>query len=243
MKKILSISLFCFFLMSLVAAPAAGQTGDEVVEKMIEAMGGRKVLEGIKDMTVSATVEVIQMGIDALVTSYVKEPNMGRTDIEVMGMLITQAFDGDRAWMINPQTGGVEDVPEEAQEYARRDSLGFSALLNPKKFGITFTYKGKEKIEDKEYLVLEQAFEDGYKSTSYLDPETYLSYKSVGTALNDMMMEVEQVTYSSDYKKVEGVVIAHSVTVFQDGAEYITSTVTEVKFNTGLEDSLFKKGN
>jgi outer membrane lipoprotein-sorting protein len=241
MKRIISFGLFVFFLLGLVTAPAFCQTGDEIVEKMIEALGGRKVLEGFKDMTLNASVELISMGLNATITNYLKEPNLSRTDISVMGMVITQAFDGNTAWMINPQTGAVEDMPEEAQVYARRDNLGNTALLNPKKFGITFSYKGKEKIEDKEYLVLQQAFNDGFISTMYLDPVTYLSFKVMSKSLNNMMMEVDQESFPSEYKKVQGIMVPHSVTVFQDGEKFMTSTVTAVKINTGLEDSLFKK--
>ena len=56
-----------------------------------------------------------------------------------------------------------------------------------------------------------------------------------------MMMEVKQEVFSSDYKKVQGILFAHSITLIQDGEEYMTATVTELKTNTGLEDSLFKK--
>ena len=158
-----------------------------------------------------------------------------------MGMVITNAFDGESGWSINPETGAVEDMPEEVQEYSKWDSLGNTAILHPEKFGITFFYKGEEKIEDKDYLVLEQAFEDGFTSTTYLDPETYLPYKVVSKALNNMMIEVNQEAFTSDYKKVQGILIAHSMTLFQDGEEFMTASVTELKINTGLEDSLFKK--
>lgn len=241
MKKIISFCLFVFFLFGLLTAPAVSQTGDEIIEKMIEAMGGRKVLEGVKDMTLNASVQLISIGLDATVTIYLKEPNLGRSDISAMGMVISQAFDGETAWSINPQTGAAEDMPEEAQEYAKRDFLGNTALLHPEKFGITFSHKGKEKIEDKDYLVLEQTFDDGFTRTMYLDPDTYLPFKVVSKALNNMMMEVEQETFSAEYKKVQGIMLPHSITVFQEGEEFMTSTITDVKINTGLEDSLFKK--
>jgi len=241
MKKNASFGLFVFFLFGLLTVPAVSQTGDEIVEKMIEAMGGRKVLEGIKDMTLSMSVEIISVELEATVTNYWKEPILARADMSVMGVVITQAFDGETAWIISPEIGAVEDLAEEAQEYAKRDSLGNSALLHPEKFGITFFYKGKEKIDDKDYLVLEQAFDDGFTRTIYLDPDTYLPFKVVSKALNTMMMEVDQEIFSAEYKKVQGMVLSHSITVFQDGAEIMTTTVTEVKINTGLEDSLFKK--
>lgn len=241
MKKIVSFGLFMFFLFGLVAVPAVSQTGDEIVEKMIEALGGRKVLEEIKDMTISMSVEIISLELNATVINYIKEPNLGRVDISVMGMVITQAFDGETAWRIDPLTGEIEDVIGEAKEYIKRENLNYSALLHPEKFGITFSYKGREKIEDKDYLVLEQTFEDGFIKTMYLDPETYLTFKMVSKALNNMMMEVDQEAFEVEYKKVHGLMIAHSMTLFQDGERIMISTVNEVKINTGLEDSLFKK--
>ncbi len=241
MKKNVSFGLFVFFLFGLVAAPAVSQTGDEIVEKMIEALGGRKVLEGIKDMTISMSVEIILMELNVTVTNYTKEPNWSRSEVSAMGMVITSAFDGENAWRVDPQTGVTVDVTGEAQEYAKRENLGNTALLYPEKFGITFSYKGEEKIEDKDYLVLEQTFEDGFTSTIHLDPETYLPFKFVSKTLNNMMMEVDQETFAAEYKKVQGLMLAHSLTIFQDSEKVMMATVNEVKINTGLEDSLFKK--
>ncbi len=118
--------------------------------------------------------------------------------------------------------------------------MGFSSILNPEKFGITFTYKGKEKIEEKEYHVLEQAFADGYKMTHYIDPDTFLTYKTIGMSLNQIGVEVQNETFPSDFKKVENIMVPHTITIYQDGEEYMKITLTEVTFNSGLEDSFFK---
>ncbi|MBN1224273.1 MAG: outer membrane lipoprotein-sorting protein [Candidatus Aminicenantes bacterium] len=240
MKKTLSLSLFFFCLFSWLAAPAISESADDVLNKMIDALGGRKALEGIEDATMTGTMELTQMGLSATVTSYRKNPNKTRMDIEVMGMVITQAFDGQTAWMVNPQTGSSEELPEQFAEYSKRDSLGDAAYLDPKKYGITYTLKEKESIEGKEYLVLEQAFADGYIATLYVDPKTYLVYKSKGTALNQMQVEVEQETVQMDYKKINGMMVPHTVTIFQDGEEFGVMTIAEVKYNSGLEDSFFE---
>ena len=243
MRKSSVCCLLALVLLCSLAFPDVNQTSDEILGKMIEAMGGRDVLENIKDMTVSATVNVIPMGIEAKVKNSIKEPNLARVDIEMPGVVMSQIFDGEKAWMIDSRTGIEELLPEEAQIYAKRDALGFSSLLNPGKFGIIYTYIGKEKIENKEYLVVKREYENGYTTTYYLDSETYLPFKSVATALDSMMMEVEEETYTSDYREVGRVKVAHSIIVFQDGQEYMVSTVTDVQVNTGLEDSLFKKRN
>jgi len=141
--------------------------------------------------------------------------------------------------MINPQTGQAETLPENFAREIKRQALGNDALLHPEKYGITYEFKGKEKIEDKDYLVLEQTMSDGHKTTHYLDPSTYLVYKSKGTSLNQAGMEVMGETVFSDYRKVNGVVAAYAMTTFQDGQEYMRMALTKVTFNANLEDSLF----
>lgn len=240
MKKTLTLSLLSLFLVSLVVSPSFGDKASKILEKMIEAQGGRKVLEGIKDTTITGTMEMIQYGMNGSLTMYQKEPNKMRLDIEVMGTVITQAFDGEAAWWVNPQTGSSEEMPENQAEDMKRQALGNDSLLHPEKYGITYAYKGNEKIEGRDYIVLEQIFSDGYKATLYIDPQTYLTYKAKSKTTNQMGVEVEGETIFSDYKKVEGMMVPHSLTIYQDGEEFMKMNVTEVTYNSTLEDSLFK---
>jgi outer membrane lipoprotein-sorting protein len=56
-----------------------------------------------------------------------------------------------------------------------------------------------------------------------------------------MGVEVDTETITSDYKKIDGVMVAFSITSYQDGEEFMTMIIDEVKFNTGIEDSFFMK--
>ncbi|NOR12957.1 MAG: hypothetical protein GQ545_06860 [Candidatus Aminicenantes bacterium] len=239
MKRATSLFTLSFLIISFLATPAKSQSANDILKKMIDAMGGRKVLEKIQDTTISGSMDLTQMGLEATITIYQKEPNKSRFDIEVMGMLITQACDGEIAWGTNPQTGMTEEMSEQQAEYMKRESLGNSVYLDPKKLGITFAYKGKENIEGKDYLVLEQAYADGYKSTLFIDPDTYLAFKGQGKTLNNMGIEIEAETFFSDYKKVDGIMVAHTLLSYQDGEEFMIMTITEVTFNSALEDGLF----
>ena len=157
-------------------------------------------------------------------------------------MVITTAFDGEIAWMINPQTGGTEEMSEQQTADMKRQAFSFgnSILLHPDKHGVKYSFQGKEQVEDTECFVLDQIYSDGNKGTLYIDSKTYLLYKIKQSTLNEMGVEIDQEIFLSDYKKVEGVMFAHAATIFQDGEEFGTMSITEVKFNSGLEDSLFK---
>jgi outer membrane lipoprotein-sorting protein len=240
MKKSLSPIFCAVLLLALVSAPAYSQTAQDILAKHIEAQGGAKALAAIKDTTVSGNMDLVSYGMSASLTMYQKEPNKMRMDIEVMGMVITQAYDGEIAWMINPQTGATEQMPENMTQEFKRQALGNDALLNPEKYGIKYDFTGKEKIDDKEYLVLTQTTADGHVTTLYLDPATYLTYKTKGKTIGQSGEEVMAESIVSDYKKVDGVLLAHSMTTYQDGQEFMRMTFTKVAFNSGLEDSLFQ---
>jgi outer membrane lipoprotein-sorting protein len=220
-----------------------GQKATDILEKVIEARGGKKVLESIKDTSMSGfwefTHKWIKNKMDVKPVSmpmkfYHKEPNKFRLDTERRGKKATmQAFDGETTWKINHQTGiAEEELSEEFKKLALIQAFNFgnSALLHPEKYGITYTYKGKKniEIEGKDYFVLEQTFSNGYKASLYVDSKTYLIF----------IVEAEWSMVFYDYKKIDGVMFAHSVSFIRE--QFYNLTFTEVKFNSGLEDSLFK---
>ncbi len=240
MKKIGSIFILSFFLAVMMTSSGYSQTAEEIIKKMIEVQGGKKVFESIKDMTLSGTLEVVQQSLSGSITIYKKEPDKMRRDIEIMGMIITQAYDGETAWGVNMQTGNTEEMEEQQAAEIKRQSLPTISMLYPEKYGFSFDYQGKEKIEGKDYFVIESTYPDGFKATLYVDTETYLTYKAKGKTMGPMGYEIEFEQFTSDYKKVDGMIIAHSMISFIEGEEYTKITVMSVKFNTGLEDSFFK---
>lgn len=243
MKKSLAWTLAAGIVLSLSLLPAYGQIpkdAQQALNKMIDASGGRKYLETLKDTTTTGTAELPQFGMSGTFTTYNKEPNKFRMDMEIAGMVITQAYDGQKAWGINPQTGVTEEAPEEQAKQIARQALGNDALLNPQKYGITYALKPKAKIQDKEYLVLEQTMSDGHKTTMYLDPTTYLPYKLDTTGTNPQTGTESKVeVYMTDYRKFGEGMVAYSIRQVVDGADFVTMTISKITYNAGLEDSMF----
>jgi CubicO group peptidase (beta-lactamase class C family)/outer membrane lipoprotein-sorting protein len=240
MKRIFSLATASLFLITLIACQDSGQTAQQILEKMIEAQGGRNAAEGIKDMTWSGTIEMAAQGLSGPITIYKKEPDKIRVDIEVIGRVFSRAYDGKTGWGTNPQTGGIEEMSGQQLADIKKEAMPIVSLLNPEQYGITFAYKGKEEIEGKEYFVLEEAYPDGSRLTFYLDSITYLTFKVKGKTSGPQGEEVEFEQFQSDYKKVNGLLLAHSTVTYSSGKETQKITWEEVISNTGLEDSLFK---
>lgn len=226
-------------LLNLIILPAHAQKAEDILEKMIKASGGREALATVKDTTVRGTIEVIQFGATAPMTIYQKEPNKYRLEMEIMGFQITQVFDGQRALMTNPQTGEIMELPPEQTKSMMKQALGNDSILHPDKYGISYTYKGEETVDGKKCLVLEQNFQDGDTVTMYLDASTYLPYKSKYKTLTQSGTEIEGETLFSDYRQVGDTVVAHSLVQLQAGAEYARITISEVVYNSGIDDALF----
>jgi len=239
MKRVVTLCFLGIFLVGVTATPGISQTTEEIIQKMIEAAGGRKALESVDDSTVTGTIELTQSGYSGAITMYKKEPSKIRIDVEMMGMLITQAYDGNLAWWINPQTGATEEMPATEAASMKREALPIDATFNPGKYGISFEYKGKEMLEGKDHYVIEQTYADGFKMDLYVDCATYLITKSKGT-ISSAMGEADFEQVATDYKKVNGLMVAHTITSYLNGAEARIIVITDVQYNTGLEDSLFK---
>lgn len=251
MKRLFIFGIISLFVFGMIAAPELGVQAQEkksdpkamkIIEQMIEAIGGRKVMQSVTDMNATGTMELVQQGMEASVTIMTKQPDKFRLDIEVMGMSITQAFDGENGWYTNPQTGSVEDMTGEQLEEMKRQAIGDETYLNPEKHGIVFVYKGQEKLEDTDHDVLLMTYADGTEVTMYLDSKTHLVYKTISIQPNAMTgVEAEVESYTTEYKEVDNMMAAFNITQYMDGEEYLVIMLEEVKFNTGLEDSLFIK--
>lgn len=241
MKKYIILYILTIGLLTLHPSRTFSQTqtAEDILGKMIDAQGGRISLEKIQDTVLTGYMEMAQMGLGGSLTTYQKEPNKLRLDATVQGTVVTQTFDGETGWMTNPLTGSTEKMPPVLAEDFGRSALGNDALLNPEKYGITYTLTGKELLEGKEYFVLSQNFSDGFKASLLIDSETYLMYKTKTSTKNEIGEEIEVETIFSDYKNIEGILVAHTFVTYQDGSEFMRMTITKVDFNTGLEDKWF----
>ena len=239
MKKSIILCILTIGLLTLQPSLSFSQSAEDILEKMIDAQGGRIALEKIQDTVLTGYMEMIQQGYGGSLTTYQKEPNKLRMDATVQGTVIIQSFDGEKGWRSNPITGLIEEMPPFIAKDFGRSSLGNDALLNPEKYGIAYTLTGKELLEEKEYFVLSQNFSDGFKAKLLIDTETYLMHKTKITSKNEVGKEVDVETILSDYKKIEDLFVAHTLVTYQAGKEFMRMTITNVEFNTGLDDTWF----
>src|SRR5437762_6858858 len=141
MKKIFVL------LLALAFIKAHSQTVDEIVQKYSNAVGGVDNFKKIKTAKFSGTASA--QGQDFPLTVQIINGRAMRTDVEVMGQSITNAYKDGKGWKINPFAGdptATDATAEELNEFRIQGSL-ISQLMDYKEHGYKAELLGHEDVQ------------------------------------------------------------------------------------------------
>lgn len=213
-----ALALFAVLVLPLAAAPALAQeaaaapamTADELIEKNLEAKGGREKIESVDAARLQGTMNM--GGAEAPFVLEWKEPNQMRMELTLQGMTLVQAFDGETGWMINPFMGKTapEKMSAEDAEMFQDQADFHGPLIDYEEKGYTVEYAGEEEVEGTPTHKLVVTKENGEEITLYLDQEYFLEIKQEAKR-TVRGQEVETAMAVGDYKEVDGLVMAHSM--------------------------------
>ena len=237
-----------FVLWAIIAAPAHAQTGEEVVDRALEALGGEAALEATRSVTVEAlaSISAASMSMEASLKYINVRPDKLRMEISVasFGMEIVQGTDGKDFWLST--NGTVTDVPSEQIPQFRQNAesilpgLSFKNLRNA---GVEFEYVGRETLQGIDVHHIR------YPTPADLAPSSQGGevdwYFSVGTGLPlASMMESTSgpaTAWFEDYREV-GLVMMPFRWEFEAGGQAgMTVTVQNVQTNKPVEPGLFER--
>jgi len=248
MKRTFISFLQATFLVLGLGEIASAQTADEVVEKHLTAMGGREALGKLTSRKIVGTITVStpQGDISGPLEAYAKAPNKSRTylklDLSSVGqgeVVVDQRCDGTTGYMINSIQGNSEMTGNQLENM--RNGIFPSPLLKYKEAGIKIEVLPKEKVGDKDAIVLLITPKAGSAARQFLDAETYLPIKTVMKLdIPQMGGEIEQTTEFSDLREVDGVKVPFQMKI-TNPAQTLIIKVNKVEHNTAIEDSMFVK--
>ena len=230
------------------APRALAQTADEIIEKHLAAVGGRAVLSKLTSQKATGTVAISAQGADigGSIEISKKAPNKSRTlmtlDLSALGgseMVVDQRCDGKTAFASNSLQGNREITGSSLQNMLNASFP--SPMLNYKEAGGKVELQGQDKVGGRAVFVLLYTPKAGPASKLFLDTETFLLARSVTTLdVPEAGGAVEQTTDVGDYRVVDGVKTAFSVTV-TGTAQTIVITLTKVELNTPIDDAIFSR--
>ena len=210
-------------------------------------MGGRAAIEAIQSIEFDLHITDPKFEVDG--TYFAARPGKMRIDVNAGGEhVFTEAFDGQKgAW----EGKGTSQKPATEKATA---ALRHGVELPGKLFGL-HELKGRghrielaerENIDGIQYYVLRLTLNDGYSTTLYVDPKTWLitrrrDVRPLHVDVDPTPTTIEQ--RSSDFRTISGVqfAFASSETDLQSGKVLETTVVRSVKINPPLVPSIFEK--
>ncbi len=200
-------------------------TAEAILNKYIEAIGGKQAVDNVESVVMTATAEIQGQKLDL----EIKTTANGKS-LQVVSMggnaVSKQVFDGSTGFAV--VQGQKIAFTEEQIADVKAEAAPFPELIvnDARVMGI-------EAVDGKDAYAI--ALND--KTTAFYDIETGLKVKSVKTVTQGpQTMEVP--TGYSNYQEVKGIKFPFTVTQ-SFGPQSIEFTVKEMKINDGVEESDF----
>ena len=210
------------------ASVPEGLTAQNVLEKYIEAIGGKDKLEDVESYSLLAEAEMQGMILQLDMKKTSKDQFM--QDVKVAGNSMSkQVMDGNKGYMV--MQGQRKDMSEEELIKVKEESAPFPELnyLNS-----DVALEGVEVVGDKKAYKIKITD----NKTNFYDIETGLKIQE----MNSMEMQgqkIQQTLRYDDYQEVSGIKFPFKLTQSM-GPQSMDFMVKEIKVNEGVSDADFE---
>ena len=216
------------------------QTVDDVINKHIEAIGGKDKISAIKSVYTEYDVDI--MGNTAAGVTYLVNGKAFRNEVDFAGQKIIECVTEKGGWGVNPMAGQTapEAMPADQAKLRMGQLDAGGPLFNYATKGNKVELLGKDTLNGKQAFKVKVISKDGNENTFWIDGSTYYILKSVSKATVNGE-QIETSVQFNNYKKTDyGYVIPvnYEVTLPQGFALNITSKKTEI--NKDIDMKLFE---
>lgn len=208
----------------------------EVLEKYIEATGGRSAYEALKTRVSKTKLEFKTMGFVANATHF--QARSGKSLLRLVGEPIgtfSQGVLDGVAWELS-STGGARLKVGAERAGALRDAV-LDGILQWQNLFEKVEYAGSAEIEGRPCHKIVLTPKEGHPETHYYDRQTYLLVKRECVIEHPMgLLQAE--LYLSDYRRVDGVLLPFKMRSTLAGDERLHTT-SSIRHNIDFPDDLF----
>jgi hypothetical protein len=221
---------------SAPASTASLPSARSIIDRHIEAVGGRKAILSHTSSHATGTMTVAGAGITGVLDVYSAKPDKSLVKINLGGIGdVFEAFDGIHAWSVSPMTGPMLTQGKELEE-KKFDADFYSDLHEEGRYASMKTVE-KTTFEGRPCYKVSLVKKDGGEDVDFYDVETGLKAGAVVTRESQMgPMSVTQV--HSDYKKFGGLLMATTLKQTAMGIEQVLK-ITSIEFDN-VEPSTFE---
>ena len=214
----------------VVAKADASLTPEILLQKVVNAIGGKDAIAGIKDLQLKGTASVMGQSLDMSQT-YILPGNTVST-MSMGGMAIMKQAVVDGKYSVSQQ-GMEAPITDEIKE-----GLDEAAAIAPEALYLTKGYQlkivGAEKVEGKDAIDVEVTTPSGKKSHRFYDAKSYLLVKTAKSQEVPGRGTVTQQQFFNAYKTVNGIQLP-TEEIVDMGQMKINIKYTDIKANQGLK--------
>lgn len=210
-----------------------GVTAETVIEKYINAIGGRAKIEKVTDLSIFMKASI--QGMEVKIETLNKAPNKYHYTFDMGVMKQVIICDGVKAKMV---ANGEETLMEGDELIQTKIEATLNVFLDYKSAGITPELTGIEQVDGKDAYSVTLNLPNEMTSANYYDKESGLLVKQ-SKFMETPQGVITQSTFLSDYREVEGVKYPFKMRQLV-GPKAIEMEVTSIKINSGISDTLFE---
>lgn len=229
------------FFLSIIALTvgsfvfAQDQTADQIVNKYVDAIGGKEAWSKVNSMVMTGNMKV--QGADISMVATVLNKKGMRQDITAMGMSGYQIVTPTSGWNFMPFQGQKEPEPITADDLKEsQEQLDVEGnLIGYKEKGHTIELLGTDDVDGIDAFKLKETLKSGKVETLYIDPSTYYVIRVVSKQKANGQ-EQEVTTDLGNYQKLpEGIVVPMTVKL-----PFGEMTLTKVEVNKDVDEKIFQ---
>jgi len=196
---------------ALASPPAAAITAEEVVAKNVAARGGASALAALRSLHRSGRLVLPGQSILITVSDLRERPGRVRQETTFQGLTQVRAFDGAKAWQVQPFEGRKEPatMSDDDTKALRLAADLDGAWVDAKAKGYTLEYLGTEDIDGTAAHKLRVRLKSADEVTVWIDADTWMVVRDLRKFVV-RGAERETETDYGDYEKVGGVYVPMS---------------------------------
>jgi hypothetical protein len=236
MKNLIIFGLFVIALVFVQFAQA--QTVDEVINKYMDALGGKDKLATLTSVYMEGVS--VRNGNETTSKTYKVQDKLYRYDVNFGMGSFTILVTPEKGWQTNFRNGGAfEPMTDETLKgfLPQIDCAG--PMVNYATKGHKAELTGKETVDSIDCFKIKLTTKAGKEIDYWIDSKTYLIHQSSQKTAG-RNGEVELITVYTDYKAVDGIPFPFTATLKGGGFGGGTVNYEKIELNKPVDDKLYK---
>jgi hypothetical protein len=243
------VTFVSFLVLIGTASYVQAQTVDDVINKYIEALGGKDKLNSIKTLYMEG-VTVMQNGNEIDAKIYKDQDKLSRREISFGAGNTVSIVTDKEGWFSNPRNGGAfEAIPAERLKGQQAELDIRGPLVDYASKGYTAELLGKEKVGDADAYKIKLTPKSGNEIIYYIDAKTWYLVRETrkggggggggGRPAQGNGDGTVNIDYSNYQKTADGYMFPFTVSFGFGGS----MNYEKIEVNKPIDQKLYKPGN